>query len=84
MDHYFIKQSIELANNMTYMGEAKTSAASFPSISQCCRQPQSAHAGNVKNMGDTNEVFPLTGASLDSVQMRDEDVNFPRQAAGST
>lgn len=66
------------------MGEAKTSAASFPSISQCCRQPQSAHAGNIENIGDTNEFFPLAGALLDFVQTRDGDVNFPRQAAGST
>lgn len=34
MDLYFINQSIELANNMTYMREAGASAASFLSISQ--------------------------------------------------
>lgn len=34
IDHYFINQSIELANNMTYMREAKPLGAKFLSISQ--------------------------------------------------
>lgn len=82
MDHSFIKQSIELANNMTYMWEANAHDGCQLAINFTVLPSASVskRAANVKNIGDTNEFFPLAGPRW----IPGQDVNFPRQAAAAS
>lgn len=57
IDQYFINQSIGLANNMTYMREARLLSARLVSISKRLSFPPSAEL-DIGNICSSNELFP--------------------------
>lgn len=56
IDQYFINQSIELANNMTYMRKANPLSARLVSISKRLSFPPSV-ALDIGNIWSSNEFF---------------------------
>lgn len=78
IDHYFINQSIELANNMTYMREAKPLGAKFLSISQYLLSfLPSADLGYWLYL-QYKLVFSSHKDLLDFIQTQEGDVNFQK------
>lgn len=68
IDQYFINQSIELANNMTYMREAKPLSARLVSISKRLSFPPSAEL-DIGNICSSNGFFSCMESLDDSSTM---------------
>lgn len=68
IDQYFINQSIELANNMTYMRGAKLPSARLVSISKRLSFPPSVEL-DIGNICSCNEFFSCM-ESLDDLSSK--------------